>query len=604
LDQTSVDQFVTYEVFPTTSSSHGGISFITYCPRLGGWLAGGWIGFDWDDRDEDCTCTLIFGDGEASAIPIVCIAQRADVKNLGVGVLLFIPAPLTHQRVLYGLALKRDGTTFSFAPTHPQEFLDEMAAIDRARSMRSLASHSNRWDTLTRLLDKPQFAGLDTQASFQPVFLNLDGAYSCPPRGLLLCGWLIDPFYHVGHVAIRCGYQSTSLDPKRWITVPRPDVRDEFASAYGGLSLQSGFIAFVDNIDVTSEAPYAEIETVNGETIFKRIPIPQSCGLDTIKQVLSLVDLRYQELIRGYDEVIGPAITAINNSRRKRDIVYRTIDFGERIIAPRCSIIVALHGRIDFMELQLAFFSQNLSEDHEIIYVLDDPSKIRLTETLAESCIARFQRAFRLVMLAENVGYAPANNIGLAVASADYVCFLNSDVFPSEEKWLEYMLSTAKTQSDVGVVGALLLFEDGTVQHEGCIYEKIPEFGGWTFSAHPRKGRVRERGEPVRQADAVTGACLLMRTDLARQVGGFDEDYVIGDFEDMDLCEKVKLTGQVCVVDHRAVLYHLERQSQGNHQMPWRLNLTLYNAWVFQRRWVSRATAKDAEPQSNDQPFQ
>jgi GT2 family glycosyltransferase len=93
----------------------------------------------------------------------------------------------------------------------------------------------------------------------------------------------------------------------------------------------------------------------------------------------------------------------------------------------------------------------------------------------------------------------------------------------------------------------------------------------------------------VHDVSGVTGACFVMKTELAREVGGFDEGYVIGDFEDADLCEKVKARGLICVVDQRARLYHLERQSQGNQQASWRFNLTLYNAWRFQNRWVRNA---------------
>ena len=70
----------------------------------------------------------------------------------------------------------------------------------------------------------------------------------------------------------------------------------------------------------------------------------------------------------------------------------------------------------------------------------------------------------------------------------------------------------------------------------------------------------------------MTGACLLMPMALARDVGGFDEGYVIGDFEDVDLCRKAQAQGRICVVDRRARLYHLERQSQGGQQSSWRLN--------------------------------
>jgi hypothetical protein len=41
-----------------------------------------------------------------------------------------------------------------------------------------------------------------------------------------------------------------------------------------------------------------------------------------------------------------------------------------------------------------------------------------------------------------------------------------------------------------------------------------------------------------------------------------------------------------CTVDKAAELYHLERRSQGSHTQTWRMNLTLYNAWRFQKLWA------------------
>jgi GT2 family glycosyltransferase len=54
------------------------------------------------------------------------------------------------------------------------------------------------------------------------------------------------------------------------------------------------------------------------------------------------------------------------------------------------------------------------------------------------------------------------------------------------------------------------------------------------------------------------------------------------------LCFRVRERGFTCVVDNRAVLYHLERQSQSIGASSWRMNLTLYNAWRFQKQWGER----------------
>jgi GT2 family glycosyltransferase len=78
---------------------------------------------------------------------------------------------------------------------------------------------------------------------------------------------------------------------------------------------------------------------------------------------------------------------------------------------------------------------------------------------------------------------------------------------------------------------------------------------------------------------------------LALKMGGFDETFIVGDFEDSDLCLKLQAAGYRCVVDPSVRLFHLERKSQASHGVGWRMNLTLYNAWQHERRWGKTISA-------------
>jgi GT2 family glycosyltransferase len=85
---------------------------------------------------------------------------------------------------------------------------------------------------------------------------------------------------------------------------------------------------------------------------------------------------------------------------------------------------------------------------------------------------------------------------------------------------------------------------------------------------------------------------------LLNELGGFDEGFIIGDFEDSDLCLKLAARGLGCAVDLDVTMYHLERQSQTGSEQRWRMNLTLFNAWVHEARWGAelRRPAVEAEP--------
>jgi GT2 family glycosyltransferase len=191
-----------------------------------------------------------------------------------------------------------------------------------------------------------------------------------------------------------------------------------------------------------------------------------------------------------------------------------------------------------------------------------------------------------LLLLAQNIGYAPANNIALGMARAPYVCFLNSDVFPiNQSHWIGPLCDRLGADPQLGAVAPILLYEDGSVQHEGMVFESIRKCGGWLFPRHCRKGMRPAAIKGLMHAEAITAACMVMRTADARMLGGFDEIFAIGDFEDADLCQRLRQNGLTCAVDHDVRLHHLERRSQAAPSQLWRRNLTLYNAWLYRRRW-------------------
>jgi GT2 family glycosyltransferase len=72
---------------------------------------------------------------------------------------------------------------------------------------------------------------------------------------------------------------------------------------------------------------------------------------------------------------------------------------------------------------------------------------------------------------------------------------------------------------------------------------------------------------------------------LYLEMGGLDEGYVIGDFEDSDLCLALRKRGKRLWLVPEAKLWHLERQSQNLESISgYRQLLTLFNGWRFYRK--------------------
>ena len=139
-------------------------------------------------------------------------------------------------------------------------------------------------------------------------------------------------------------------------------------------------------------------------------------------------------------------------------------------------------------------------------------------------------------------------------ATAEYLLFLNDDVTPLKDDWLQWMHTQAQ-RPNTGAVGALLHFPDGRIQHAGVM------IGTPNGAGHP--GRL-SNGSPLwpwltitREVSAVTGACLLMPRAVFNKIDGFDEIFPVN-YNDVDLCLRTAKAGYRIILEARAILEHAE----------------------------------------------
>jgi GT2 family glycosyltransferase len=192
-----------------------------------------------------------------------------------------------------------------------------------------------------------------------------------------------------------------------------------------------------------------------------------------------------------------------------------------------------------------------------------------------------------------NFGYAAANNEGVRHARGGTLLLLNSDVVPLAPGWLSAMRAALhrRQRRPVGAVGPKLLFDDGSLQHAGLTFER--DFEGRWYNTHFFKGYPRHwpAAQVPRSVPAITGAALLVERDVYESVGGFTQDYIIGDYEDSDLCLKIRACGYDIRYEPAAELYHFERRSIQLHAGYMRTAACAYNRRLHSERWSAAMAA-------------
>jgi O-antigen biosynthesis protein len=520
---------------------------------------------------------------ECSPGVTVSVFRRPDVETAfsatTVGILVIVALGTATSFDLFGFRLalpdrrENDGDCSAFLAEHRERFgflLDNLAEDSVERAL-----------VAKQLLPAPE--------TYKGARGFLEQARGVPGHGGITVGWAVN----LPNVRLKLLDQTGQLHPlDRAIRWHRPDIVQALGRDFGNYTFNAGLLqgwrhpfrigGEIRLVAFDGEAAYA-LATRSWEAA----PVEPASFARWAFELPTPVD-RFTERLEHHDGPIIETLVARDRQSWRKAGPEMIYTFGSLPDQPKCSVIVPLYGRFDFMLNQLLEFSEDaqIRQHAELIYVIDDPRIVSDAIQQAPLLHESYGVPFRIVVSPENRGFAGANNLGVSVSRAPTLLLLNSDVIPVEAGWLTRMLEALNKSAKVGIVGARLFFPNGSIQHDGMVFQWEPTWQTY-LNKHPRSG-MEASNMPAKGATepAVSGACLLIRKSIYDEVGGLDENFLIGDFEDSDLCLKVRQRGLSIVCCRDINLTHLERQSfahigAGN----FRQRVVHYNAWRHHRRW-------------------
>ncbi|HET8626083.1 MAG TPA: class I SAM-dependent methyltransferase [Thermomicrobiales bacterium] len=245
---------------------------------------------------------------------------------------------------------------------------------------------------------------------------------------------------------------------------------------------------------------------------------------------------------------------------------------------PLVSIVIPVHDQAQHTYLTLENLLATTQAMPTEVLVSDDASTDETADLLARVDNVRVQRNDA------NLGFGETCNRGAALAQGKYLCFLNNDALPMPG-WLDALVAIAEGDPLCGAVGAKIVFPDARLQEAGSII--------WRDGSALGYGRGQDAFAPEysyrREVDYCSAACLLVRADLFRDLGGFDPRYAPAYYEDVDLCMAIRQAGYHVVLAHRAVVLHREHGTSGRGTA---VALQLRNREAFVAKWRDQLAAQ------------
>ena len=200
------------------------------------------------------------------------------------------------------------------------------------------------------------------------------------------------------------------------------------------------------------------------------------------------------------------------------------------------------------MDCIRSIVQQTTTGSYEII-VVDNDSK----DGAKEKILTEYPEV-KWLQLDYNAGFARANNAGMKIAKGDYYLILNADTIILDNA-IDKSIALLKTYAGAVGCGVQLLNTDGTTQISGAHFMRgglntllpLPYLGrlirylGYKFkSTVPSVQNVQQDIE----VDWVVGAYMLVKADVVKQSGMFDEDFFMY-AEEIEWCARLRKKGKL-----------------------------------------------------------
>ncbi|NOU67935.1 glycosyltransferase [Paenibacillus sp. LMG 31461] len=183
----------------------------------------------------------------------------------------------------------------------------------------------------------------------------------------------------------------------------------------------------------------------------------------------------------------------------------------------------------------------------------------------------------KLICNQDNKGFAAGNNQGIAEADGEYICLLNNDTVVTEG-WLIRLLGCLQKNPNIAIVGP----RSNNVAWSQLVYN-VPYKSSAemeVFAAHWSLMHKDQGFFPHK----LIGHCMLFHKDLIRTIGGLDERFFPGNYEDDDFCLRARVSGQILWVANDVYIHHYGGSTFQSNKTNYSAS-AYSNAERFSRKW-------------------
>ena len=228
---------------------------------------------------------------------------------------------------------------------------------------------------------------------------------------------------------------------------------------------------------------------------------------------------------------------------------------------PTLSIIIPTKDEVELLDTCLSSLVEHDTLDRCEIVIVDNGSTDPQTKEYFADLDCRLPHV-RIVSYDKPYNPPAIANAAAATCKSDYLLFLDNDTEAISTGAISSLLAHCM-RSDVGVVGAKMLYSDDTIQHAGIMVGAYGSAGNIGVNLARSASGYGKRLVATSNLSAVSSAVMMVKRQIFTEVGGFDERFKVS-CHDVDFCLKVVKAGYCVAFNGGVEFYHQENATSGH----------------------------------------
>jgi len=223
---------------------------------------------------------------------------------------------------------------------------------------------------------------------------------------------------------------------------------------------------------------------------------------------------------------------------------------------PKVSIIITTQNALSFTEKCINYVRAHTDYPNFEIVVINNASQD--PEFLQYFKKEQSENKIKVIDYNKSPNHSEMNNIATSSVDSEFVLFMHNDIEIISEEWLEQLVAVTELDESIAVVGGLLLYPNGIVEHGGII------LGLYGTAGHAHKYMLNlypgylGRLHSLQEMSGITASLALVRRSCFDNVCGFDSNRYPTLYNDVDLCIRMRNKGYRCIYNPMVRAIHHE----------------------------------------------